>query len=147
MKDASKNSVPELEPPEVLTPEVGAGQIAGAERGAVTLLWRDRTLQVSLILALLVNVALLVYLVVRFEALPDPLPLHFDRAGLPDRIEAKTGLFGLPVIGLFVLALNVVIGMLVHRRERAASMLLAASALVVQILMWLATINVVGGLI
>lgn len=110
------------------------------------LLWRDRALQVLHALALLANLALFGYLALRFEVLPDPLPLHFDAAGLPDRIEAKTGVFGLPIIGFTVFALNTALGILAHRHERAATMLLAASALLVQVLMWVALVNIAGGL-
>lgn len=116
------------------------------EPDALTLLWHDHALQVLLALTLLANLALLGYLALRFESLPDLLPLHFDASGLPDRIEAKTGIFALPVIGLMVFVLNTALGVLLHRRERAATNLLAASALLVQVLMGLAAINIAGGL-
>jgi hypothetical protein len=41
--------------------------------------------------------------------------------------------------------LNTALGILIHRRERAAAILLVASVLLVQVLMWFATINI-GGL-
>ena len=111
------------------------------------LLLRDHALQILIALALVVNLALLGYLAIRFESLADNLPLHFDVSGLPDRIDAKSGIFGLPIIGLVVFVLNTALGMVVHRHQRAATLLLAASALVVQILMWLAAINISGGLV
>jgi hypothetical protein len=64
---------------------------------------------------------------------------------LPDRIEVKSGIFALPLIGLTVIGLNIAFGIFVHRHERAATMLLTTGALLVQILMWLATINILGG--
>ncbi len=106
---------------------------------------RDRALQGLLALTLAANLALFGYLALRFAALPDPLPLHFDATGLPDRIEAKSKIFGLPMIGLVVLLLNTALGILAHRRERAATLLLAVSALLTQVLLWLATISI-GGL-
>ncbi len=121
-------------------------RLAPFEPSPISLLRRDRALMAILILALLINIALLIFLAVRFEAFPDLLPLHFDTSGLPDRIDAKTGIFGLPIIGLVVLAANVFIGFVVHRRERAAAMLFASSALLMQILLWLAALNSVGGL-
>ncbi len=114
--------------------------------GVLTLLRRDRALQILVALTLLVNLALLAYLAVHFESLPDRLPMHFDATGLPDRIDARTRIYDLPVIGLFVILLNAALGILVHRRQRAAAIILIASALVVQILMWLAAINIAGGL-
>jgi uncharacterized membrane protein len=133
--------------PQMTTPPTIEASIQPtAEENALVLLWRDRALQVLHALALLANLALFGYLALRFEVLPDPLPLHFDAAGLPDRIEAKTGVFGLPIIGFTVFALNTALGILAHRHERAATMLLAASALLVQVLMWVALVNIAGGL-
>ncbi len=135
-----------MEPPEALVPREYK-RLAPPEPSATLLLRRDRALMAILVLALLINMALLVFLAVRFEALPDLLPLHFDASGLPDRIDAKAGIFGLPIIGLIVLVANALIGFLVHRRERAAARLFASSALLMQILLWLAAMNIVGGLV
>jgi hypothetical protein len=111
---------------------------------ALTELWHDRLYQVCLAGVLLANLGLFVYLVARFANLPDPLPLHFDATGLPDRIESKNGIFALPIIGITVWFLNTGLGILLHRRERAAALLLAIGALGVQILMWFAVINIAG---
>lgn len=106
----------------------------------------DRALQILLTIALLVNLGLLAYLALRFEVLPDPLPLHFDASGLPDRIEAKSGIFGLPIIGLIIFVLNAGLGVLVYRWQRAAALLLGAGALIAELLMWFAAISTVGGI-
>lgn len=111
---------------------------------ALSELWRDRTYQFWLVLALLVNLALFIYLAARFNTLPDLLPLHFDSFGQPDRIESKTGIFALPVIGSIVFFLNAGLGVLFHRRERAATILLTIGALFVQVLMWFVVINIAG---
>jgi uncharacterized membrane protein len=111
------------------------------------LLLHDRVLQILLAVTLAINLVLLIFLVVQYDALPDPLPLHFDATGLPDRIESKSGILILPIIGLIVLVSNAMLGVLVHQRERAATLLLAAGALFVQVLMWLAVINIAGGFV
>jgi uncharacterized membrane protein len=108
---------------------------------AIIALWRDRVFLFWLALALLANLALFGYLVLRFDNLPDPLPMHFDSAGLPDRIESKNGIFALPIIGITIFVLNLGLGVLIHRRERAITILLTVGALFVQVLMWLAIIN------
>ncbi len=113
----------------------------------VQMLLQDRALQLLLAFTLAMNLALVIFLMVRYGDLPDPLPLHFDATGLPDRIESKSGILILPVIGLIVFVSNGLLGVLVHRRERAATLLLAAGALVVQVLMWLAVINIAGGFV
>ncbi|MBI5653953.1 MAG: DUF1648 domain-containing protein [Chloroflexi bacterium] len=117
-----------------------------AEPGALALLVQDRALQILLASAFIVNLALLIYLALRYQVLLDPLPLHFDSAGLPDRIEPKSGIFGLPIIGAIVFGLNATLALLTHRWQRAAAILLAAITLLAQILMWLAMLNIVGGI-
>ena len=58
----------------------------------------DRALLVLLAAALALNFILAAYLLLRFDALPELLPLHFDSAGLPDRVDSKIGIFALPII-------------------------------------------------
>ncbi len=130
------------QPPESLTDETMLD-----EPSVVQLLLGDHPLQILLVLGLIVDLALLVYLLVRFDALPDPLPLHFDATGLPDVVKGKTDILILPAIGFVVLFTNAMLGILVHRKERAATLLLAAGALFVQVLMWLAAINIAGGFV
>ena len=134
-----------LLPPETLksvTPELPA-----ETKGAFDHLLQDRALQILFAATLLVNLALFGYLALRFDLLPDNLPLHFDVIGQPDRIEAKSSIFGLAIIGLIVFLVNAVMGTLTHRQQRGASLLLAVSALLIQILIWFATINIIGGLV
>jgi len=133
-------------PPEIL--ELREEIVATPEPPSrLALLLRDHTLRFFFALTLIVNLALVVYLVLRFDALPDPLPLHFDASGLADRIEAKSGIFGLPLIGFIVLVLNSILGIPVQRRERAAAILLITGALLVQILLWFAVSRIIGGLV
>ncbi len=136
--------------------------LATRAQGRLVLLLHDHVLQALLALALLVNLTLSVYLVARLPSLTDSLPMHFDANGQPDVIEppmqfdangfpdiigARGGILKLPAIGFVVFVVNVVIGMWVHRRERAAAIMLASSALFVQVLMWLEAINIAGGLV
>jgi hypothetical protein len=73
---------------------------------ALSELWHDRGLQFLLALTFLVNIALFVYLAIRFNNLSELLPLHFDATGLPDRIDSKNGIYALPLIGVMILMLN-----------------------------------------
>ena len=72
------------------------------------------------------------------------MPLHFDASGTPDRIESKNSIFALPIIGITVFFLNTGLGLLLHNRERAATLMLTTGTLFVQILMWVAIINIAG---
>ena len=133
-------------PPELLEPREEFVTTPEPE-SRITLLSRDHVLQFLFALTVIVNLGLVGYLVLRFDALPDPLPLHFDASGLADRIEAKSGIFGLPLIGFSVLVLNTTLSVPLHRRERAATLLLVTGTLLVQILLWFAVSSIVGGLI
>ncbi len=136
-----------MHPPESLIEHAGTPASTRAEETGRPIRLRNDYIVLGLfVAALFVNIALFGFLVVRFNSLPDPLALHFDAAGLPDRIEAKNGIVALPVIGLIVMVLNTVLGSLAYQRERAATILLVIGALFVQVLMWLATINIAGGL-
>jgi uncharacterized membrane protein len=131
-------------PPELLSADI---EIDATETRGVAALLHDHTLQFLLAATLIVNIALFSYLLIRFDALPELLPLHFDASGMPDRIEAKNGIFALPTIGLIVLVLNIVLGIPIHRRESIATKLLIAGALVVQVIMWVAVSTILGGLV
>lgn len=142
--------LPIVPPPPDAPPEL-LDEIANADErpdvpNTFAELQSDYVLFLIIGLAFLVDVALLIYLFARFEFLPDPIPLHFDASGFPDRIEAKNGIFGLPVIGAIVFGLNTTLGIFTYRWQRAAALLLAAGALIVQILMWFAVVSIVGGI-
>ncbi len=106
-------------------------------------LWSDRTAQVLVGAAVLVNVALFGYLAARFPGLDAQLPLHFNNQGMADRIGTKGELFALPIIGLIILATNLALGLALYRRERAGSYLLWGAAAAAQALFWLATFSIV----
>lgn len=132
--------------PERLTPHFGPRRRRSFASNAFQSILSNRWLVALLIFALIINGALWLFLAVRFPGLNELLPLHFDAQGLPDRIESKNGIFALPMIGLVVLLTNVGLGLLTQTRERAAALVLAASASLVEVLLWVATINIVGGL-
>jgi uncharacterized membrane protein len=104
---------------------------------------RDAVLWSLFAAALLINLALFIFLAVNFGALPPNVPMHFDLSGQPDRVEPTQMIFALPIIGLIVIVGNLVLGLWVRHRERAAALLLTATAVLIQILIWLATINIV----
>jgi hypothetical protein len=135
------------EGPEHLAPWIPKRRRPALLSLAFNFLLADRWLIAFLIVALVVNLALWLFLAIRFPGLNDLLPLHFDAQGFPDRIEAKNGIFNLPLIGLVIVFANAGISLLTRVRERAAGILLAVSAVLVEVLLWLATLNIVGGFV
>jgi len=105
--------------------------------------WRDQTAWGLLGTALAINLALFAYLCARFARLDLQLALHFNSLGQVDRIGPRTELFALPIIGLIVLGVNLVLGLILYRRERAGSYLLWGAAAAVQTLFWLAVFSLV----
>jgi hypothetical protein len=106
-------------------------------------LWTDRTARILLGAALAINLGLFAYLAARFPRLDLQLPLHFSSLGQADRIGPKVELFSLPIIGLIILGTNLLLGLLLYRRERAGSYLLWGAAAAAQTLFWLATFSIV----
>jgi hypothetical protein len=106
-------------------------------------LWSDPTAWALLGAATAINLALFGYLSIRFPGLDYQLPLHFNRLGQADRIGTKMELFALPIIGLIILGTNLVLGLLLYRRERAGSYLLWGASAAVQALFWLAAFSIV----
>lgn len=104
-------------------------------------IWADRPLLSILAMALFFNLALLALLCYRFPVLDPQGPIHFTQileAGIvrtiPDYIAQSQDLFKLPAFGLVLLGGNFVLGLLLHRRERALALFLAVIALAVQVL-------------
>ena len=104
----------------------------------------DRLVHVLLALGLLLNLALFAYIGWRYRALPEVLPLHFDILGQPDRLGVRNEIFQLPAIGLLLLVLNSLLGLAIHRWQKLGAYLLLGVTTVVQILFWLAALNIMG---
>jgi len=114
------------------------------ETGLVGLaIWRDFIALGLTGAAAAANAALFAYLSLRYASLPEIVPL-LSEAGEVHLLGAKSELFELPVIGLVVLALNTALGFALHRWERPATYALAAIALLVQVLMWVAVLGLTG---
>jgi hypothetical protein len=105
-------------------------------------LWRDEVALALIGFGLLGLLLMFGVLCFRFPYLSSDLPLHFDVNGQPDRIEAKSGLFALPIIGLIAWAVNLGAGIILYRRvQQGAAYLLWGGALVVEGIAGLALFN------
>jgi hypothetical protein len=106
--------------------------------------WTDRTAWLLLGAAAAINLGLFGYLCARYPGLDLQLPLHFNSLGQVDRIGTRAELFSLPIIGLIVVVTNLLLGLLLYRRERAGAYLLWGAATAAQTLFWLATFSIVA---
>ena len=105
-------------------------------------LWRDRSALFLMVAGLFGMLVMFAVLCFRYPALSSDLPLHFDVTGMPDRIAPKSGLFGLPLIGLVTWVFNTGAGVWLYRHvQRGAAYLLWGGALAVQAIVGLALFN------
>jgi hypothetical protein len=104
----------------------------------------DRLVYVLLASGALLNLALFAYIGWHYRALPESLPLHFDILGQPDRLGVRSEIFKLPAIGLLLLVLDSLFGLAIQRWEKLGAYLLLGVTIVVQVLFWLAALNIMG---
>ncbi len=104
-------------------------------------LWSDRVAHYLLITGATMCLLLFGLVSLRFPQLPPILPLHYNVFGLPDRNGPATQAFILPLIGLLALGANTLLGSLFYQREQVASYLLWGGTIVVQVLLWIGTVN------
>lgn len=106
-------------------------------------LWRDLP-GVGLIVASIIGtVALVVYVRAWLPSLPHLLPLHYNGQGSVDLIGPATDLYRMPGIGAVVFLSDLILAAILHRRERLGALVLLAASVLVQVMLIVATINIV----
>ena len=105
-------------------------------RGLLT----DPTAGLLLAMGGALNLLLVAILASRYGRLPHTLPLHYDQAGLPDRLGGPGQLFLLIALGAIAWLANGALGAVIYRRsgERMAAYLLWGGAVLLQVLLWVA---------
>lgn len=105
-------------------------------------LWREPVALLLLLLPVLLNLVMFGLAFARYPALTDPIVLHFNTAGLPDRFGQPALAFSPAVIALGLLALDMFLGALVYRLDKLAAYLLWGGGAGVQLLFLVATITI-----
>ena len=103
---------------------------------------RDLSLPGFLLASLLVLSVTLLYVWAKWSGLPETIPLHFSRDGVPDLWGPREDVFKIPGIGAAMLIANVGLGLAVYAREPAAARMLWGTAFVVQLLVLVATARI-----
>ena len=106
--------------------------------------WQDRAGMILLAISLLPALVLTGLLTVRFDSLSASIPIHFDAVGNVDHFVPRGQIFIIPLIGFVTSLLNGFLGIAIHRRERAASLLLWGGAILVQVLIWIAAAGIMA---
>lgn len=107
-------------------------------------IWHDRVTWMLVGFSSVANLALNVYLAFVFDRLPAMLSFHFDVLGRADRIASRSEILRLPQVALLMLLLDLGVGFVIYRRERIAAYLIWGGGLILQLLVWGATITIIG---
>lgn len=105
--------------------------------------WSDRAAKVLLILGLAINLLAFGISAARYPVVPSQIVLHFNAAGIADRFGSTAQIFAPPAIALLLFVVNLVIGLLAHRRgEPLAGYLIWGGNVVVQVAFLVAVITI-----
>jgi hypothetical protein len=86
---------------------------------------------------------LIAYVAIWLPTLPPFLPLHYNGVGSVDLLGPRTDLFKMPGIGVATFIADLVVATAIYRRERWAALTLVGASVLVQIILIVATINIV----
>jgi hypothetical protein len=103
---------------------------------------QDATLPLLLVASLALLAVSLGYIALKWDGLPDTIPLHFAADGTPDQVGQREEIFRVPGIGAAILCANLGLGLALYARERAAARLLWVASVVVQLLVLVATARI-----
>ena len=97
--------------------------------------WRDHHALIAAGLALVAGALMCGYVFARYPGLAEVVELNFPALGSIVRVGDKQELLKIAYLGLGILAVNAVVGIAAHARERAAGIWLLASAGILQIVL------------
>jgi hypothetical protein len=86
---------------------------------------------------------LIAYITLWLPTLPPFLPLHYNGVGAVDLLGPQTDLYKMPAIGVAALVADLALATALYRRERWAALTLIGASVLVQIILIVATINIV----
>ncbi|MCL5961235.1 MAG: PH domain-containing protein [Chloroflexi bacterium] len=105
-------------------------------------LWSDRGAHLLVASATILNLAMFAFLSQRYPGLPSRLPTHFNALGQVDLIGQSIEMFKIPFIGLIALLVNTVVAFVAHEWDRMGGYLLLGASGLVQIVLWIAMLNI-----
>lgn len=105
--------------------------------------WDDRVVRRALLFTLLLNLALLGWLMTIYPALPALLDMRTDQIGEAAIFRPRHQVLFLPLAGAVVALLNIGLGLSLYGREPAGARLLQVASIVTQILFAVAALTIV----
>jgi Bacterial PH domain/Protein of unknown function (DUF1648) len=105
--------------------------------------WRDRAAHALLVAAIALNLGLFGLSMARYPSAPAQVPLHFDAAGIPDRVGPRTQLFTPAFVALALLIISIALGVTLYaRKERLLAYLLWGGSAAVQAMFAVAAMTI-----
>ncbi len=123
---------------------IAIGQRAFQERtgGQVLSLFADRPSVSLLLLGGALVAMMLWFILIRFDAVPQTLPLHYNLNGRPDRIGTPREIFYFPLIAALITVANFALAWSVIRFDRFAARLLLGGTCLAQLVAWVALLKI-----
>lgn len=118
-----------------------AAQRVAPDRLGALPIWRDRPAWLALGMALLALAALGGYLFSEYPGLPALVRIEFPQTASIVRVGERAELLRVGAVAGAIVAVNVVLGMVAHARERAAGRWLFASAALMQAILLAAAVT------
>lgn len=123
---------------------IAVGQRAFQERtdGQALSLFADRPSVGLLLAGGALVAAMLWFILIRFDAVPQTLPLHYNLNGRPDRIGTPREIFYFPLIAALITVANLALAWSVIRFDRFAARLLLGGTCLAQLVAWVALLKI-----
>jgi hypothetical protein len=102
--------------------------------------WHDPMAQALALGSFLAFATMLGYVYYQYPGLPETIPLAFPSMGGVTRVDDKSEFLSIPITGVAFLAINLVLGFMLHAWERAVGYLLFAAGIGAQIILLAAAI-------
>jgi hypothetical protein len=103
-------------------------------------IWSDRTAQLLGVGALLLNLALWLYIFANYPNMSNEITIKFPPIGDITTLHSRDAIFKIPGTATAILAVNFVASLLFQPRERAATYLLLSGTIFLQAVFWVAAI-------
>lgn len=105
--------------------------------------WRDRAAHLLLLTMVVAHLGLVALATGRYPAAPAQIPLHFDAAGVVDRVGPRTQMFAPMLVAAILLLLGIAAGLLAYlRRESSLAYLLWGGGVAVQLMFAVAILTI-----
>ena len=94
-------------------------------------------------IAVVMNVAMVVFILFRYSSLPPSIALHWNVNGDPDRIGSPREIWVIPIITALVAIANLILAWSIESFDRFAARFLLAASCLVQVVAWIALITLI----